>query len=229
MGELKMSDESGVYVDFWRQTDLVIPDDLDFPITIIGAGGIGSPTALLLAKMGCHKLTVWDPDRVESHNLPNQFYRLRDIGQYKVQALAEIIKDFTGVEIATMPVRFTDEYLFGVVVSGVDSMETRKEIWKSVKVGDVQLYIEARMGAEIGYVYPINPSDSSEAEFYETTLYSSSETRELPCTARAISYNVFVIASIIAALVKKYAKKEGFPFEGVPEVPVDLVNLRLIS
>ena len=32
-------------------------------------------------------------------NIPNQFFRVGDVGKFKVDALKEIIKDFTGVDI----------------------------------------------------------------------------------------------------------------------------------
>ena len=39
-----------------RQLDLVMPSDLNFPILIVGAGGIGSWATLALAKMGCSNI-----------------------------------------------------------------------------------------------------------------------------------------------------------------------------
>ncbi|MFA5103544.1 MAG: ThiF family adenylyltransferase, partial [Candidatus Thermoplasmatota archaeon] len=60
-------------MDFWRQMDIVTPTDFEkFHVTIIGAGGIGSPTALAISKMGVEKITIFDNDIVEKHNLPNQ-------------------------------------------------------------------------------------------------------------------------------------------------------------
>ena len=47
---------------FWRQLDLCPPDKLKFPITVIGAGAIGSAAVVTLAKMGCSNITVYDED-----------------------------------------------------------------------------------------------------------------------------------------------------------------------
>ena len=80
-------------IDYWRQLDILQPDDLVRPITIIGVGGIGSPVALALTKMGCRRLTLFDPDTIEPHNLPNQLYRLRDVGRPKVEALADLLRE----------------------------------------------------------------------------------------------------------------------------------------
>ena len=69
---------------FQRQLDLANPAQLKVPITILGAGAVGSFTTLTLAKLGCSSLTVYDPDTVEVHNLPNQYFSvpsasLRDV------------------------------------------------------------------------------------------------------------------------------------------------------
>ena len=45
---------------FLRQMDICPPEKLQFPITVIGAGAIGSASVLTLAKMGCGNITVWD-------------------------------------------------------------------------------------------------------------------------------------------------------------------------
>ncbi|MEK6569249.1 MAG: ThiF family adenylyltransferase, partial [candidate division NC10 bacterium] len=107
-------------MDLSRQIDLVEPEALEIPVTMIGCGGIGSFSALALAKMGCVHLTVYDDDRVEEHNIPNQLYRLSDVGQLKVICLAEIIKDFTGTGVDARPERVQGQRLQGIVVSGVD-------------------------------------------------------------------------------------------------------------
>jgi len=57
---------------FLRQMNIVPPEKLSFPITVIGAGAIGSATVVTLAKMGCSDITVWDSDTLEDLNIPNQ-------------------------------------------------------------------------------------------------------------------------------------------------------------
>ena len=87
-------------MDLSRQQDLIDPDQLDVPITVVGCGGIGSFVVLTLAKMGCRALTVYDDDRVEPHNIPNQAYRLADVGRLKVEALAELVREVAGAPLA---------------------------------------------------------------------------------------------------------------------------------
>lgn len=212
--------------DYWRQLDLVTPEDLNLPITIAGAGGIGSPTALALAKMGCSRLTVYDPDIVEPHNLPNQFYRLEDAARPKVEALRDVIRAFTGFEIVAIPEAVSEQRLQGLVISGVDSMAARRAIWNGAirYRSHVELYIDARMGAEVCRIYSIRPADPDDVRAYELSLYDDAHATEDPCTAQAIIYNVFAIAGLIANQVKKHAKAERFD----REIIFDLKTMTLL-
>jgi len=213
-------------MDFWRQLDVVSPEDLaSLRVNIIGAGGIGSPTALALAKMGVEHLTVFDPDTVELHNLPNQVFRFEDLGRAKVEALAAICRDFAGIEPEARQERFENQPLSGVVVSGVDTMAARKGIWQRVRYNPaVSLYVEARMGAEVARIHSVRPCDPTSVRWYEGTLYSDEEASEAPCTAQAIIYNVFMIAALVASQVKKFSKGEVFP----KEIIFDLATLTLL-
>lgn len=213
--------------DFWRQLDLVTPDELAVPITIIGAGGIGSPTALALAKMGCSRLTLYDPDVIEPHNLPNQFYRLEDVNQPKVRALQALIHAFTGVGVVAHQEAVSNQRLEGIVVAGVDSMASRQRIWRgAIRYRPaVQLYVDARMGAEVCRVYTIRPTDPEDVRVYEPTLYDDEQATEEACTARAIIYNVLTIAGLIASQVKKHVKGEPLPRELI----FDLKTLTLLA
>ncbi|MBI3954364.1 MAG: ThiF family adenylyltransferase [Chloroflexi bacterium] len=214
-------------MDFWRQQDIVSSDELDVPIVVIGAGGIGSPTVLALAKMGCTQLTVYDDDLVESHNIPNQLFLLDDIGRPKVEALAHLVQGFTGTSIRTVQERVAGQRLQGIVISGVDTMSSRHDIWqRSIKYKpQVRLYVDARMGAEVCRIYSINPVDPDDVRLYEETLYTDEEATEEPCTARSIIYNVFGIAALIGNQVKKHAKGE----EMAKEIIFDLKTLLLLT
>jgi hypothetical protein len=212
--------------DYWRQLDLVTPDELRLPITMVGAGGIGSPTVLALAKMGCSNLTVYDPDFVEWHNLPNQFYRLEDVAQPKAVALGALVRTFTGIQICAVQEAVAEQRLSGLVISGVDSMAARQGIWRgSIRFrAGVEMYIDARMGAEVCRIYSIHPTDPDDVRRYELTLYDDEQAVDVACTAHAIVYNVLTIAGLIANQVKKHVK--GEPLER--ELILDLKTLTLL-
>ena len=211
---------------FNRQLDLLDPDIVTCPVTIIGAGATGSFTALSLAKMGVHDITVYDFDIVEEHNLPNQFYRTSDLGKAKVFALQEIIHEFEGILINIRNVKYKGQRLSGIVIVAVDNMDTRIHIWKSVKQNpDIRLFIDSRMGAEVMRIYSINPNDIYECREYEESLYPSSEAVQVRCTAKSIMYTVLSIASLLANQVKKFLTGEFLK----KELTFDLKTITLIA
>lgn len=198
---------------FLRQQDLVSAERLSRQsITVIGAGAIGSFTVLSLAKMGGMKLTVYDHDLVEPHNLPNQFYRIEDLDKAKVMALGEIVREYTGVEVEVRPEKYLNQQVRGMVIVAVDSMDERKRIWKVLR-HQVDQLIDARMGAEVAVVYVVNPL--VDAERYESTLYSSKEALAEPCTRKAIIYTALGVASMICAQVRALVMNEAVRKETV--------------
>lgn len=212
-------------VDFLRQSSIITLDQLNSSsLTVIGAGGIGSPLVLAAAKMGIFNISVFDDDIVDNHNLPNQFYRIGDVGKPKVTALSEIVMDFAGITIDAHPERYTNQNLSGIVVSAVDSMESRKTIWKKVKFNPrVAMYIEARMGGQMFRVFTLNPSDPDSIAKYEATLHDDSDAEPIRCTERAIIYNVFMTAAYICNQIKKFCKDE----ERVFDFTFDMVSLNI--
>jgi len=194
---------------YLRQLDIISPSEIP-PITIIGVGGLGSFIAFLLAKMGSRKLTVYDFDLIEKHNLPNQIYPKSALGTKKVESLKKIIEDFTFTELQIHPEKFDEnsKLYSPIVISAVDSMEERKRIWKKIKKENVKFYIDTRMGGEVGEVLIVKPHDPDEVIEYEKTLYDDKETLPLPCTAQSIIYNIWITAGVVGAVIKKIVKKE---------------------
>lgn len=119
---------------FQRQLDIVSPEQLSFPIVVIGAGAIGSATVVTLAKMGCSDITVWEDDILEEHNVSNQLCKPSMVGRPKLEALRELTEDLTGVLIRAENRRYRGQKLRGVVIAAVDSMDARLDIWKRVKL-----------------------------------------------------------------------------------------------
>ena len=201
-----------------RQLDLLPLDKLDVPITVIGAGAVGSFTTLTLAKMGCSNLTVFDDDIVSEHNLPNQFFRLEDLGKRKVEALADLIRSFEGIEITTVPRRFDGGRLSGIVIGAVDSMASRQLIWNAVRFDPgVRVFIDARMGGLVSIVRPVRPCDAGDVRRYEATLHADDDAVQEPCTARAILFTVLAIASTVARLVRLDLVGQELPREVVQD------------
>jgi len=204
-------------IDYWRQLDLVSPSDLDFDVHLIGVGGLGSPIAMALAKMGCPRLTLFDHDTVEPHNLPNQLYRMADISLPKVQALAHILREYVDAEITPINELVTQRTFSGIVISAVDSMAARRTIWQNCvryKAG-VKLYIDARMGGEVGRILTVSPTNPIDVTAYEGTLFSDEEGSQELCTAQATIYSTFGVASLVANQVKRFARGETKTYEHI--------------
>lgn len=206
---------------FWRQADLCPPEKLNFPITLVGAGAIGSAVALNLAKMGCSDIAVFDHDALELHNAPNQMCRPDRIGMNKAQALAELVDGLCGAKLKARPVKYVGQRLSEVVVLAVDSMEARRAAWRVAKKDSaVRLLLDARMGAEVGRLHSAAPQDPDSAKRYEATLYPPAKAERLPCSARAIVYCPSALAAFVAAMVKRYATGQPVPAEAY----LDLAN-----
>jgi molybdopterin/thiamine biosynthesis adenylyltransferase len=211
-------------IDYWRQNDIISLRDLEeISTVVIGCGGIGSPTVITLAKMGVKWITVYDDDKVEPHNLPNQFFRKVDIGWPKVEAIKSICSQFTDAVVTAIQEKVTDQMLSGIVISGVDSMEERRIIWPAIRYNPaIPFYIDGRMGGQLGRIYSLNPCDTESVNWYERTL--EGKAMEMRCTAQAIIYNSFMISSLIANQVKKHARAEST----AREILFDLQTLSLI-
>lgn len=104
------------------------PETCKERIHIIGCGAVGSTIAELLVRMGLTKFTLYDFDKVESHNIANQMFRQKDINREKTEALAEIMQEINPeVEIKTVG-KYENQQLSGYIFLAVDSIEIRRKI-----------------------------------------------------------------------------------------------------
>jgi len=201
---------------YMRQEGIIAPDVLkEAKIVIIGAGAVGSFVTLSLAKMGCSNIEVFDNDIVQSHNLPNQFYRLCDLDKPKVIALQEIIKMYEGIDITVHNERYNGQSLKGIVISAVDSLDVRKFIWEQIRGSeDTRWYIDTRMGGLLMRIFTVDISNTLWKGQYEKMIMNpkaKDSLMEIKCTARSILYNVLFIAGLASSLVVKILKGEKVP------------------
>ena len=215
---------TGEYIRF---VEIFNPDDyLMYGISIVGLGGIGSPTAMLLAKMGFKYFELWDDDKVEPHNVSTQMYFRRNMGSDKVIITDDILKQ-CNIKISDNTVKkhiqkFTEKDMFEVpiVISAVDNMKSRKIIFENALKSNVRLLIDGRMGGEMFTIYTVNLLNEKEIKKYTESFH---EDVQLPCTARAINYNTFGISSFIVRQLIKVLNNEKYP----REINFDYKNLVL--
>ena len=200
---------------------LAHPENLKMGITMVGAGGIGSWTALALTKMGCSNLSVYDFDNVEEHNLGAQFYDLSDLGYKKVEALARRLETLTNQKIAAIPYRVNGDVITDIVISAVDNMETRKILFDSLKS---KWLIDGRMGGNEIQIFTI-PNTEEGRKLYADTLFTDGEADHTPCSSRSVMYNTLVIGGLIADIVATISRGETPPFD----ILVDLRNYKMYS
>ncbi len=66
---------------------------------IVGAGGLGTPLALLLARMNVGHIVIVDDDRVETSNLGRQWaFSAQDLGESKASLLATMLQQMHGAQ-----------------------------------------------------------------------------------------------------------------------------------
>ena len=187
--------------DYLRQLSIFDPADFENrSVSVVGAGATGSYVALLLAQIGITNMTVWDFDKIEDHNLPNQMFFLEHVGLQKVDALKDIIIKKCGFEIKTRNEKVVDQkdvrakYVFLLT----DTMSSRKEIFENILKGSMNtdLVIETRMDSDNGRVYAFNPNSPAQVKDWESTLYTDEEASESLCGASvSIAPTVSLIAS----------------------------------
>jgi molybdopterin/thiamine biosynthesis adenylyltransferase/rhodanese-related sulfurtransferase len=106
---------------------------LESKVLLLGAGGLGSPTALYLAAAGVGTLGIVDDDAVDLSNLQRQVIHTTDrIGVPKVDSAEEAVKAINpGVEVVKYRTRLDASNVmeiidgYDVIVDGVDNFPTR--------------------------------------------------------------------------------------------------------
>jgi molybdopterin/thiamine biosynthesis adenylyltransferase len=205
-----------------------IYDASQLEVTLIGAGGIGALAGITLAKMGIPYMKVWDDDIVSPENLPTQFHRVFDVESPKVIALANAVNEYSDeTKVFTVFNRITgdlqedhkDVVLAPVIISAVDSINARKDIWEVVKSLPFLWYLDARMGAENFILYTVRRGDH---DWYDDALSRQDESAvaDLPCTAKATIYCSALSAAYIGRTVRMIATGVTPP----KLVIVDLIN-----
>jgi sulfur-carrier protein adenylyltransferase/sulfurtransferase len=106
---------------------------LDAKVLLLGAGGLGSPTALYLAAAGVGTLGIVDDDEVDLSNLQRQvIHNTERVGVPKVDSAEQSIRALNpDVKVVKYPTRLDASNImeiiegYDVIVDGVDNFPTR--------------------------------------------------------------------------------------------------------
>jgi molybdopterin/thiamine biosynthesis adenylyltransferase len=213
-----MEEEQVITDMYHRQRGIFDEAKADVPITVIGAGSLGSWAVLGLAKLGFKDITVFDFDTVELHNVPNQLYRPSTVGMFKAIALQQEVSGMTNIAVRGYAERFTIQELTPIVICLVDNMEVRERVFKRCCVNaTVKVFIDGRMGGQSYRVYAVDTSKPEDQELYKRNWYPDEQGSQEECTARGVGYNAVSCAMDVVNLAKRSVMGEKYPREIVSD------------
>lgn len=192
-------------------------------ITLAGIGGIGSYCAFLLARMHPKALFLYDRDIVEEGNMSGQLYCMSDIGNRKVDAMYNMIKNYSNYSsIFSMPTVFdiTSE-ASDIMMCGFDNMNARKIYYikwlehvkqKSPEERKNCLFIDGRLAAESIQVFCLTGDDKYNQDIYKDKwLFSSYSADETRCSYKQTTFCANMIGSIMVNLFVNFCANQCNP------------------
>lgn len=218
-------------MDLSKSYEFFQPEKIDGRIHIIGCGSVGSTLAENLARCGVTKMTLWDFDAVEPHNIVNQMFRQQDVGKPKVEALKDILHDINPYivdDIELQPKGWQGKMLSGYIFLCVDSIELRREIVeKHMDSPYVKAIFDFRTLLEGAQHYAADWSDFKMKQTLLNSMQFSHEeaASETPVSACGITLGVATTVRLVCALgvnnfinfvkgngIRKMVMIEGFHF-----------------
>ena len=179
---------------------------LESRVHIIGCGAIGSTVAENLVRFGITKITLYDFDTVEAHNIANQMFRYTDIGKLKIDALAEYLTEINpecAADLKLVKEGWTGQRLSGYVFLCVDNIDLRREIATACKENTfVKGMFDFRMRLTDAQHYAADWSDQKMVEtFIKSMAFSHDEAKEAtPVSACNITLSVVPTVREVVAL-----------------------------
>ena len=184
-------------------------------ITIAGVGGIGSHVAFLVSRLKPARITLYDPDNVETVNMSGQLYGTMDIGYSKVSRISYFMRQYSEYygTIAHQSRFVATSVPDNILICGFDNMSARRaafEAWKnklksSRGIEDKFLFIDGRLAAEELQVLSIQGNDERAIKEYEEKwLFDDSEAEETVCSYKQTSFMADMIASIMVNVLVNF-------------------------
>ncbi len=219
-------------MDLSKSYEFFQPEKDSARIHIIGCGSVGSTVAENLARCGVAKMTLWDFDKVEAHNIVNQMFRQQDVGKLKVEALKDILYEINPeVENAVelKPDGWNGKILSGYIFLCVDSIELRREfVEKHMNSPYVKAIFDFRTLLTGAQHYAADWSDyKMKQDLLNSMQFSHEEAKEeTPVSACGVTLGVATTVRLICALgvnnyinfvksqrIKKLIIVDGFNFD----------------
>lgn len=179
-----------------RQAGILPPDRLENThVAVAGVGAVGSQVVQQLALCGQRLIEFYDPDVIEIGNLYPQGWAEGELGQPKVDVIADRIGYFRAkCERRFRQARFPlDEVDAQVIFLCVDSMDARREIYEAYR-DSVRLLIDTRVAAET--IRVVSCCGDNLRDYYPSTLFRSEDAFQGQCTTRMTLHHANLAAAI---------------------------------
>ena len=185
-------------------------------IIIAGMGGIGSNLAFQIARMHPDAITLYDDDEVERANMSGQLFAHTDVGEFKVNAVANKIYNFTTTEhVMAVPEKFTpDSEASDIMMCGFDNMEARGIFYRQwlVHVDSKPeeekkkcLFLDGRLSIDTLQIFCITGDDTANmARYSNNYLFSDDEADETVCSMKQTTYLACMIGSLMTNLFTNF-------------------------
>ena len=198
-------------------------------IIIAGIGGIGSNVAFQLARMIPANLTLYDDDNVEMVNMAGQLFSNNNIGESKVDAIANMIYSYTSMkQVLAIKDKFTlDKEPGDIMICGFDNMRARKTFFnswcnhisnKSIEERSKCLYLDGRLSMDTLQILCIKGDDQYNIDRYEREfLFADYEADATVCSRKQTTYLACMISSLMVNLSTNFIANSLHPV-----IPYDL-------
>ena len=193
-------------MDLSKSYDFFQPEKDDARVHIVGCGSVGSTVAENLARCGVTKMTLWDFDTVEPHNICNQMFRQQDVGKLKVEALKDILTDINPDIVDELELKhegWKGKLMSGYIFLAVDNIELRKEIVeKHMDSPYVKAVFDFRTLLESAQHYAADWSDlKMKQDLLKSMQFSHEEAaEETPVSACGVTLGVATTVRLVCAI-----------------------------
>lgn len=180
-------------------------------VGVCGCGGLGLYVVDQLARIGVGKVTVWDPDVFEEHNLNRQLLaNMSTLGMSKVECASKHVKQINpALSLTGVQKKWQESepaFIAGhqVVIDALDSIPARKELASMCANLRIPL-VTGAVGGWYGQVTVIYPEDDTVRYLYG----ENTDSRGLEKEEGTLPFAPAVIASIEVAEAVKILINRG--------------------
>ena len=191
-------------------------------VIIAGQGGIGSWATMIMSRMHPKQLFIYDDDEVETVNLAGQLYSKSMVNKKKVDAMANLVKDFSDYNaVMAIAQKWTEETQPGdIMICGFDNMKARKAFfhsWLRHILGHPHpkkcLFIDGRLAFTDMQVFCITGDDTYNIKRYnDEYLFDDKDADETVCSMKQTTYCACMIGGLIVNLFTNFIANLQTPF-----------------